>query len=494
MVSEQREREDKYDVDQAFDLPRLQSLIPRGGRLRRSEVRLRSQYFDTDHHDLLHSKVTLRERSGDADVGWQLKLPEQPGARIEVRRPATESSAVPDDLADLVQGLAGGRRLQPVAVVTTDRVVHDILDANDTVVVEIADDQVRAVATGSAATISRWREVEVELGAGDERTLAAVGKRLRRAGARPSAASSKLARALAAPGVRLPAEPGHPDFEHAGGVVGHYIAAQYQAILFGDVSLRRGGEASEDAIHDTRVATRRLRGTLRVDGRLFDPTRAAGLDAELAWYAQTLGRVRDAQVQHAHFAEALADLPPELVLGSVGNEIRQRLLVEELAGREALARLLHSERYFGLLGQLRDWVADPPYQPTAGRKANSLGRIARRAERKAGRRLRQALRRTDDRDVALHRARKAAKRARYALEVASPVLDRGRSKRSLKRLKDLQDALGEHQDSVIARGFLRELATRSGAEGQNGFTYGLLHERERQLAARAEARAAKLAR
>ena len=47
--------------------------------------------------------------------------------------------------------------------------------------------------------------------------------------------------------------------------------------------------------------------------------------------------------------------------------------------------------------------------------------------------------------------------------------------------------LGEHQDTVVARPVLRELATRAGQDGSSGFTYGLLYAAERERARRAEA-------
>ncbi len=79
-----------------------------------------------------------------------------------------------------------------------------------------------------------------------------------------------------------------------------YLDAQVQAIVAGDVWLRRG----LDPVHPTRVGIRRFRSTLRVFGRLFDQTARAELDAELSWYAGLLWEVRDRQVQRARFADA----------------------------------------------------------------------------------------------------------------------------------------------------------------------------------------------
>ena len=45
-------------------------------------------------------------------------------------------------------------------------------------------------------------------------------------------------------------------------------------------------------------------------------------------------------------------------------------------------------------------------------------------------------------------------------------------------MKSLQTVLGDHQDAVITRDRLRDLAVQAFLAGENAFTYGLLHERE----------------
>ena len=83
----------------------------------------------------------------------------------------------------------------------------------------------------------------------------------------------------------------------------------------------------------------------------------------------------------------------------------------------------------------------------------------------------------DERDVEWHEARKAAKRLRYATEAAAPVLG-APAKRLVKRVKEVQELLGDHQDAVVARPVLREIGVAAHLDGENGFTYGILHERE----------------
>lgn len=91
----------------------------------------------------------------------------------------------------------------------------------------------------------------------------------------------------------------------------------------------------------------------------------------------------------------------------------------------------------------------------------------------------------------MHRARKAAKRARYAAELQTP-LDQ-RSKATVTRYKRIQRVLGDHQDGVVATGTLRRLALVAGtAPDENGFTFGLLYQREQENAADARRRAGEL--
>ena len=55
--------------------------------------------------------------------------------------------------------------------------------------------------------------------------------------------------------------------------------------------------------------------------------------------------------------------------------------------------------------------------------------------------------------------------------------------------KAVQQALGDHQDSVVAREVLRRLGVTAHLAGENGFTFGLLLGTERLRAERARERA-----
>jgi CHAD domain-containing protein len=80
-------------------------------------------------------------------------------------------------------------------------------------------------------------------------------------------------------------------------------------------------------------------------------------------------------------------------------------------------------------------------------------------------------------DAALHEARKAAKRTRYAGEAVTPAL--GPEAGTLTRqMKKVQSVLGDHQDTVMGRQTARELGISAHLAGENAFSYGLLYEQD----------------
>jgi CHAD domain-containing protein len=465
------EREDKWDVGTDFVLPHLHDLTD--GDIDSSTVHLESAYYDTADHDLQSHGIVLRRRDGDDDTGWQLKVPSAEG-RVEIR--TSLADAPPTELTDMLTGLRLGKELVNVATIRTKRTRYRIREAErHEMRAEVADDEVHASVDHR---LLAWREIEVEFGADAKPLAKRLGKRLSKAGARPSRYSSKLAHALPADET--------PEMKNAAlASLTTYVCDKIDEIFDGDMELRRG----QDPIHDTRVAIRRLRSTIRVFGKLLDKSQANHLEQELKWFAGLLGEVRDRQVQRRRFREVLADWPPENVLGPVANRINTDLHSDQLQARKVVAESMDSSRYLDILATLQQWRRALPVssKPTS----KKLRKRALRAEHKADRRLGAAVESGDAQ--MLHRARKAAKRARYAAELLGP-LDSS-AKKTAKHYKRIQRVLGEHQDSVVASDVLRRFALVAGTTpGENGFTYGLLFAREQRIAEDARDQASRLTR
>ncbi|MBE7187420.1 CYTH and CHAD domain-containing protein [Jatrophihabitans endophyticus] len=460
MSDTQRERELKFAVPDDFVVPDLSPLLPAGGSVERGVVTLESTYYDTAARDLLGAGLTLRRRTGDDDTGWQLKVPDG-DSRIEVRVPLG-GRGVPAELRELTAGARGRSALKPIATLRTERHVHRLLDDAGDSLAEVVDDSVVSHTQREFAITRSWREVEVELHDGSEKLLKKASTLLHDHGAEDATIGSKLRHALDV------ADAPAPDPDMLSGTIARYLDEQFEALVRGDVQLRRG----EDVVHPTRVATRRYRSVLRIFGRAFDPARAEHLDVELKWFAAALGEVRDAQVLRRHLDDALDDLPADLVIGPVRTRIDRALDAEEDAARQALATLMAGPRYLALVRDLRSWREDLPLLEDG--PAREVKKYLRRAERKLDKRL-SAARGADRGDETHHRARKAAKRTRYVAELARPVLG-SKARKSAKRAKKLQQRFGDRQDNVLAARFLLRLGAET---GRNGFTFGLLYQRER---------------
>ena len=81
-----------------------------------------------------------------------------------------------------------------------------------------------------------------------------------------------------------------------------------------------------------------------------------------------------------------------------------------------------------------------------------------------------------EREELLHDARKAAKAARYAGESVSRIFGADATAFA-EAMEAVQEALGEHQDSVLTRERLRELGLAS-TSVETAFLYGRLHALE----------------
>jgi len=528
-----REIERKYDAGRAAGaaLDAVKTMMAVAGVAavsQQDEEFLDAVYYDTEDLRLIRAGVTLRRRTGGDDAGWHLKLPVGSDTRDEIRLPlaapagkpsaasaaerstaepssaepssrrvagpagkavgrrdASPADAVPGELTALVRALTRDAELMPVVRMLTVRDVFWLLDGAGTVLTEISVDHVSAELT-NGSTATTWDEMEVELRAGDRQLLQAIDARLRAAGARHAPTGTKLERALgdrlragqrSAGDAASPTASGGParltPRSRAGDVVLAYLRQQVRAITRYDPLVRRD---EPDAVHQMRVATRRARSALQAFGEIVDKTRTRPLCDELKWLATVLGEARDAEVLLARFTGDLAAIPTELVTAPVETRITGHFATVQEQARAAATRALDGKRYLTLLNDLDVLITDPPLTPLAARKAGkALGKPVRRAER----RLRRALAvvpGAQDKDAAIHEARKAAKRARYAAEAAMPALGR-RARRQAKRTKKLQGALGEHHDSVVARTVLRGLADEARAAGEDTFTYGVMYER-----------------
>ena len=450
------EREVKLHADPAFELPEL------GGERLDPRVFV-STYYDTPTHRLAPHGVTLRHRVENGKGRWQLKLP-RGAARLELEVDGGPVR-IPDEMRALLAAYLRGVDPVPVARLRTRResvrvdgaeVVHDSVDVLENRRVERSFD-----------------ELEVELLEGDENVLRRLERALRRAGAGEPESRPKLFQALDLE-YRPDDEPAPRDASPAE-VVRAQLRIQLARMLAHDPGARTGDDPED--VHQLRVATRRLRAFLRGARGLVDADWADDVRARAAVLGEALGAVRDLDVLLERIRADVAELDPAERRDA--RPLLRKLQRERVSARRRLLALLDDRAYFDLLDTLE---AGPP-QHEATDDDPTLAGLWRREQR----RLEKAMRPLgpDSPSDELHAARLKAKRARYAAELGESALGKG-GRRFVERAKELQDVLGEHQDSTVAEERLRRLAAATAPE--TAFVAGRLVERERER--QREARAA----
>ncbi|MGY0024013.1 CHAD domain-containing protein [Streptomyces sp. cg35] len=483
MAETKREIERKYDAPaEHFRLPDLHKVPGVSAVVDKGVMELDAVYYDTTDQRLAAHQITLRRRTGGDDAGWHLKLPVaiSEGVRDEVRAPLSDE--VPRALAGLVRSHVRGDELIPVVRLLSSRDVSHLTGADGALLAEVSVDAVRAERVGGAEAAA-WTEIEVELADdGDPAFLAKVEKKLVKAGVARSAATSKLARALDETGVRPPRKDAAEKPVTAGDHVLAHLRAQRDTLLELDPAVRRD---LPDSVHQMRVATRRMRSAFKTYKKVLDPAVTEPVGEELKWLAAELGIDRDHEVLTERLTQRIDAVPRTLLLGPVRGRLRIWTVARRHGSRRHTVAVLDGKRYLTLLDSLDALLAEPPLGPAARRPAaDVLTKAALKDHARLTARVEHALALEPgtDRDLAMHDARKAAKRARYAGEAAVPALGK-QAKKFAKRMKKVQSLLGDHQDSVVAREALRDLAIQAHAAGETAFTWGLLYGQEQASAA-----------
>jgi CHAD domain-containing protein len=492
-TSRHQEVERKFDVDDSTVTPSFEG-IAAVARVEESPVEsLDAIYFDTPNQDLARNKITLRRRTGGHDAGWHLKLPAGPDTRTEIHAPLAASGpedTVPNELLDVVLAIVRDRPVRPVARITTKRESRVLYSAEGTALAEFSNDHVIAWAAGSSESSDsdpeqqEWREWELELieqseaknGAPNETAgtelLSRLSNRLLDAGAVPAGHGSKLARVLGAT-ARSNGRPPIQDPVHRA------VAQHVDELLVWDRAVRADGY---DAVHQMRVTIRKIRSLLRVSQDSFGLSDDACVLNELRELAGVLGVARDAEVLAERYEHQLDHLAPELVRGPVRQRLVEGARRRYQTGLRRAQLAMRSQRYFRLLDALDSTVAEVPDASLGEEAAPVTIDAAYKKVRKAAKAaddLEQDIQEDEagrDLDEALHSIRKRAKRLRYTAAATG-------ENEVAKQAKGIQTLLGEHQDSVVSREHLSQQAEAAQAAGEDTFTYGLLYQREIDLAA-----------
>jgi CHAD domain-containing protein len=223
---------------------------------------------------------------------------------------------------------------------------------------------------------------------------------------------------------------------------------------------------SEEAVHDLRVATRRLSSTLDLVDRIHPETKLRKARRALKKQLDTFGPLRDVQVQLLSIEKMLPSFP-ELQefydsLLKREHKLMQRLSVDLKAIKTGKIKA----RVARAAGQLETLLDTPVAQQEKRAEAIQAVEIAfnRVVERK------QAI---DPRDSAsIHRMRVAFKKFRYLTESLAPVLSYITSKQ-LKAMDAFQGSMGDIQDAEVLLTSVRTFASKRGTECKAALAHAL---------------------
>jgi CHAD domain-containing protein len=216
-------------------------------------------------------------------------------------------------------------------------------------------------------------------------------------------------------------------------------------------------------LHDLRVAVRRSRSAIKLLGDVLPDGLAARYAAEFKWLGDLTTPTRDLDVHLLGFGAMAA----QLVAASPADLEPFRAFLARRRTREfrRLAAGLRSARFRALTDHWRKALLEvrdagrPRKSPTADELAVSrTGRIFRRVAAQGG-----AIT-ADSAPEALHDLRKRCKELRYVLEFFAPLHDPVTYRKVVGDLKQLQDCLGEFQDSQVQREEIHALADAMLAE------------------------------
>ena len=417
-------------------------------------------WYDTGGSELATDGLSLREDAGR----WRLERlwPTEakfwpPGAPAPLLTEAGEVGALGVDLP---------RPLVPVAAFQgRRRLLRLELDGATPIEAELLEGRLRGVAADAPTCRLRLRGAPDLLGPAC-RALAEA--RLRVPHATLASDAIRVAR-----GVEPPPRLGSPAVPVGAGlsdavalVIGHLTAVM---LHWSDPAA--AGHTPE-AVHQMRVATRRLRSALSVFRAPAACPEVEALHPALREFAALLGAARDWDVFLEGVGATLAAaMPEEQRLAALLAAAHRRRDAAYAGLRDALAGPVWRELQLALAcaAVLRPWERgeDPAQQealrrPIAEHAASILTRRRKRVRKQAA-----GLRTLPV--EALHDLRKSCKKLRYAADIFTSQFPDANAKRFNKRLAALQEALGALNDGAVAAALMASLG-----RGAGGFAAGVV--------------------
>lgn len=424
-------------------------------------------YLDTFDWLLLKNKLALRFRISNGAAMYTLKsiepiedgIAKRMETEILLDKPVDVPTLVPvKPIRKLVDGIIFPRKLLEQIQVRTDRRRYRLLSPEGAEI-ELAFDTSGFSLRGlhKPRRTQRLNELEAEIRDGSGAALEALASLLSSQFNYPASTASKFEVAIERFKITIPSkkppEKLRVQLDDRLDVAVQKILT-YQMHRFQEQVPGVQGDIDTEFVHQARVATRRMRSALRLFRDAIPEGTAAYLQGELKWLGRLFGRVRDLDIfllNLSRFKQQLERFPAKKKQ-TFENWIEKH----RRPPLKALRRALESPRYKHFERRMMQFFERRlPLRPRPSLALKPVREVAPviitekfDAVIEQGRALL-----ADSNLKQYHLLRIQMKRLRYACEFMAPAYD-GRLDSFVERTVEIQDCLGELQDTVFTRKFI----------------------------------------
>jgi len=414
-------------------------------------VNIYDRYLDTEDRYFHTARASCRLRS--MDDKWELTIKDSRKAKNNIFSRMEKTFELPDFESELdamdyckreiLFPILQGRRVIQLFSLTNRRETRELVYPGSIRVESVYDEVEMQYLNRSFPTT----ELELELLSGNERDFSELVLQLTLLTSLQPIDESRYDQAMDTFGL-APQQYINPvyQFERDASVekaAREIVRRDLQMIRDSEPSVRVG--IYHDAIHDMRVACRRIRTALKTFGSLL-PGKTRRLAKEVAWLGRILGRGRDLEVQIVAMKKTawLLSDSDRVNLQRYWEYLSQKFENE----RREIMRTLNSPRYTRLLQSLENIVL------STAKRSEQETQIGKAGGRVIGQVLKGIFaeypRRNMEKEItdrSLHKLRIEMKRIRYLCEFFSHVSSPGIVS-FISKTKALQTILGDHQDFV----------------------------------------------
>jgi CHAD domain-containing protein len=403
------------------------------------------------------TQITLTGRDGEVIAAQQISPRHSGDAGGPVRWPGLLGTLPVGPLHEHLQPVVGVRALLPVARAVSR--VHDqrVLNSDDKTVARVSVDRMSVTFPAAASASPR---LSVHALRGYQAQASRLIELLATAPGVTDGTQSALEAALAAAGRRAGDYSGKISVQLAPRMSGATAMAAVLTALLDTLEANVSGtirDVDTEFLHDLRIAVRRTRSALRLAGSVLPGSLVSRFRPEFKWLGDLTTPTRDLDVYLLGFSGMAAGLV-------AGTEQELAPFLDHLARRRAAAQRqlaggLRSARFSRFIQQWRDGLSEAASgarrRPTAAQLAASrIARAHRRAIADGS-----AITAASPPD-SLHELRKRCKELRYLLEIFGSLHDPAEQWQAVRELKNLQDCLGEFQDTEVQREEIRVFAAQ----------------------------------